>query len=86
MTQRNGQTSGKPRLSLTEYAETEGVKNGVTCWMCTIPERAEVEEAILAGRVTKAAATRWLREVCGYDKSTPNRVTNHMERHAKRPA
>ena len=73
------------RLSLIEYGSQQKGP-GKACWMCGIPERKEVEEAIFAGAVTKAAATRWLRDVCGYEQSTPNRVDHHMTNHARRPA
>ena len=73
------------RLSLIEYGAQQK-SPGAACWMCGIPERQEVEDAIFARTVTKAAATRWLRDVCGYELATPNRVDNHMYNHAKRPA
>jgi hypothetical protein len=73
------------RPSLTDYAKTV-TRPGVKCWMCGIPERAEVEQAVSTGAVSKAAATRWLRDVCGYPEATPSRVENHLANHADRAA
>lgn len=75
----------KAKPSLAEYAATQKPK-GTPCWLCGIPEKAEVEQAVLAGTVSKAAATRWLRDVCGYPEATANRVDNHFANHVRRPA
>lgn len=74
------------RVSLVAFAEAEGARAGVACFLCGIPEREEVERAILSGQVSKAAAARWLRNACGYEKASNSRVGNHMDKHVKRPA
>lgn len=84
MTQKNGRTSEKP--GLLEFARSQK-PCGVECFLCSIPEREEVEQAILTGQVTKAAALRWLRDVRGYEQAASQaRISNHMDRHVKRPA
>lgn len=60
-----------------------GQRRGTACWFCGIPERHEIEQAVLSGRGTKAAAARYLRDVCGYAEATTNRVDNHFANHVK---
>ena len=74
------------RQSLAEYGKTEGVAAGPKCWLCGIPEKEEVEQAVLSGQVTKAAAARWLKHVCGYTQASIHRVDNHFGEHVRRSA
>lgn len=67
-----------PRPSFIEYASTEP-KAGGSCWFCSIPEREEIEQAVLAGRATKAAAQRYLKHVCGYEQVSEHRVARHFK-------
>lgn len=71
------------RPSFEEYSASQR-RPGVECWFCSIPERADIERAVLAGKGTKAAAVRYLRDVCGYEQATPNRVDHHFSSHVKR--
>ena len=73
------------RPSFEEYAANQR-KPGTECWFCGIPEREEIERAVLSGRGTKAAAVRFLRDVCGYPEATTNRIDNHFANHVKRVA
>lgn len=73
------------RVSLTEFAASQKGP-GTPCWMCHVAERAEVEEAVLSAKVTKAAAVRWLRDVCGYSEATANKIDHHFANHVTRPA
>lgn len=71
------------RPSLAEFAKSQKPA-GIACWLCGIPEREEVEQAILTGAATQAAAWRWLRDACGYTEASANRISNHMTNHAGR--
>ena len=73
---------GKTRMSLVEYQTTQR-SSGSVCWLCSIPERQEVEDAVLRKGVTKMAAMRWLRDVCHYEQATPNRIGNHFSNHVR---
>ena len=66
-----------PRPSFAEFAAS-APKPGGACWFCTISERAEIEEAVLAGRASKVAALRYLKHVCGYEQATEARVYRHF--------
>lgn len=66
------------RPSLIEHAAAS-VHKGPKCWLCTIPERSEVEEAVRSGHVTRAAALRWLRDACGYQEASVHRLENHFQ-------
>lgn len=71
----------KRRQSLVDYAATEVIERN-PCWMCHIPERVEVEEAVLLRGVTKRAALRWLQTKCGYgDEATENKIDRHFTKH-----
>ena len=70
------------RATLAEFAAAHPTR-GSGCWMCTIPEREEIEEA-RRNRVQISVIVDWLNGECGYgDKATPNRVSNHLTNHAK---
>lgn len=70
--------------SLLEYAKNGGgLKNGPACWLCGIPERAEVEEAAAKG-VPVAVIVRWLKERKGHVEATRSRVKNHLGEHVAR--
>lgn len=70
--------SPKPdRVSLADFAAATG-RLRQKCWLCTIPEREEVEAARRNG-VFVSTIVEWLREACGYgDLATPNKVNNHL--------
>lgn len=71
------------RPSLAVYAQTRADSRRNQCWLCSIPERTEVEEARKTG-VQVAAIVDWLNDVQGYDgKATPNKVSSHLLTHAK---
>lgn len=69
------------RLSLSAYADANPIRP-VTCWLCKLPERAEVEAAAAAG-VPKSVILRWLKQECGYTEATDNRVDGHLKNHAQ---
>lgn len=71
------------RRSFEEFASDQP-RSGNQCWFCNIPEREEIERAVLSGRGSKAAAYRYLRDECGYgEQATPHRVDNHFASHVK---
>lgn len=82
MTAKRSGGSGRP--SFEEYAASQ--QKPSTCWLCSIPEREEIERIVTSGRGTKAAAVRYLRDVCGYPEATQNKVDGHFTNHVKRPA
>ena len=70
--------------SLLEFAANGGGrKPGPGCWLCGIPERAEVEDAVSKG-VQYAVIVRWLRKKRGYEQATIAKVTNHLHNHLAR--
>lgn len=70
------------RPSLVEYAAEHPVHRGFNCWLCTIPERKEIEEAHQGG-AAQSVIRHWLMEVCGYrpEDATVNRIGNHIRNH-----
>ena len=70
------------RASLTDYAATHKPRTGISCWLCGIPERAEVEAAADNG-VPNVTIFRWLRDECGYAEATDARVGNHVRNHPR---
>ena len=71
------------RQGIAEFAAKRKTDRN-PCWMCNIPERAEVEEAVLAGLVNKTDAMLWLKDECGYgDEATHNKVDRHFTNHVK---
>jgi hypothetical protein len=69
------------RRGLAEYAAEDNAANGVPCWLCNLPERAEVEAAFRGG-VRKTTIRRWLEQECGYGKqATDNKVSHHLRNH-----
>lgn len=74
------------RVSLAEFAEANKPKTGYACWLCNLPERAEVEAAAAAG-VAKSTIQRWLRYECGYGElATESRVSRHLNNHVTQTA
>ncbi len=51
----------RPKISLKEYAAI----HRVSCWVCSIPECSEVNEAMKAG-VSSGVIHRWLTTIRGY--------------------
>lgn len=54
----------RSKTKLLDFYRTRTLKYG-TCWMCGIPEKQEIDEAI-AGGVTQGAIRVWLIEHRGY--------------------
>jgi hypothetical protein len=70
--------------SLIEYAASGGGRNpGPTCWLCGIPERAEVEAAMVSG-VQFSVIVRWLKGERGHEQATLAKVKNHLANHVSR--
>jgi hypothetical protein len=74
-------TEQEARLSLQEYAAS--AKSG--CWVCGIPEREEIDAAILAGTLV-GVIVHWLVDIRGYARNvaTRNKVRNHRDNHVTR--
>lgn len=71
-------------LSLQAFATAHQTRKGPACWLCGIPERAEVE-AGRANGLTLRVITRWLSEDREYgDVATLSRVTTHLREHVGR--
>lgn len=70
------------RPSFEEFMATQKGP-GTECWFCGIPERQEIEEVVLSGRGSKAAAWRYLRDQCGYEEATRNRIDHHFANHVR---
>ena len=70
--------------SLMEYAANGGGrKAGPPCWLCGIPERAEVDEAAKRG-VPVTVILRWLKEKKNHAEASRSRVSNHIREHVAR--
>ena len=74
---------GKKHRSLTEYEAAHPGLQGPGCWLCTIPEVAEVNAHLRGdGRpdgkpIPRSRILKWLREECGYETVTEHKVSNH---------
>ena len=78
----NSGTDVRNRQRLADFAAAYKAPTGMKCWLCGIPERAEIDAQIMAG-VGPAPIQQWLLRVCGYpkDEATRNRVENHRRAH-----
>lgn len=86
------------KLSLEEFAKTLPRK-GRVCWVCQIPERAEIEaqriksDAIrgktgyMHDGISSRAIVRWLVEVRGYspEEATATKLKAHFDREHYKP-
>lgn len=65
-----------PDLTLAEYAEQHPAKR---CWMCSLPERADVEAGYASG-IGIPTIRAYLTEHCGYPAHvvTDSRVRKHF--------
>lgn len=66
--------SKKKRRSLAEYIKAHG------CFLCYIPERAEIEEAKNRGEETNDIVN-WLIDECGYNEDTVRSNRTRMAYH-----
>lgn len=75
-------TERKSPSGLAAHLDHYGKKKGPKCWLCTIPEREEVdEERRKRGRdCGVAAVVEYLRTIHG-DLATKHRVSNHFSEH-----
>lgn len=71
--------------SLVDFAKSEELSRGPKCWLCTIPEREEVEQGVASGVVSRSAAMRWLKTRYPELSISVARVDNHMA-HVGQPA
>ena len=69
------------KMSLEEFEKKDGGKAGRQCWVCSIPEREEIDQA-LHRNASSGLILRWLLNERGYSKSeaTRNKVANHKEK------
>lgn len=79
------------RPGLLEFAASQPTV-ARRCWVCSIPEAAEINQARLAseeliaktngarGGVSVPATLRWLQDVRGYSDATLPRLNNHFTR------
>ena len=56
---------GKTRRSLQEFVAVHQGHHGGRCWVCGLPERKEIDAALLSG-IGPNRIVRWLEVECGY--------------------
>lgn len=61
----------RKRVPLQAFAEQHQGLHTAQCWICTIPERKEIDAA-LRGGVGQMAVYRWLTMECGYQPRVRN--------------
>lgn len=67
-----------PKKSLADYVkEKRAEKKKAACWLCSIPEAAEVSKA-RAAKVQIPEIIEWLKLI-GYADATKGKVRNHFE-------
>jgi len=68
-------------LTLKEYAIANPNKPQ-RCWVCILPEREEIDEAIRNG-TSNGVIRRWLISVKGYKETdaTPDKLRRHRDNH-----
>lgn len=68
--------------TLVEFSKANPNPHGGKCWVCTLPEKNEIDEALRTGQSQPVQIREWLINECGYgsDVCTSTRIAGHVQR------
>jgi len=74
--------------SLKDYAVANPPHKGPVCWVCTLPQRVEIDQALRSG-LYPTLIREWLINECGYkpsECSIPKVQGHHSRGHHEKPS